>query len=87
VCDGSWAHYVLPLSRKGVSLFLEREDGLRSASTVKELWDLVWKKEQWMSMIFKVAVYLIKNYNVEAMVLQLIAARFLEAKQNKDELS
>ena len=70
-----------------MSHFLEREDGLRSVSMVKELLDLVWRKEQWMSVIFKTAAYLMKKYNVEAMFLQLIVARFLEAKQNKDKLN
>ena len=77
--DGSCAYFCFPLSRKGVCIFLEREDGLRSASTVKEILDLVWKEEQRMSMIFKVVVYLIKKYNAEAIFLQLIATRFLEA--------
>ena len=70
-----------------MSIFLEREDGLRSTSTVKELLDLVWKKDQWRFVIFQVLVYSIKKYNVEAMFVQLIAARFLEAKQNKNNVA
>ena len=40
-----------------------------------------------MFVIFQVPVYPIKKYNVEAMFLQIIAARFLEAKQNKNKVT
>ena len=41
VFDRWRGHYFHPLSRKGVSLFLEREDGLRKATPLKEILDLV----------------------------------------------
>ena len=44
--------------------------------------DLVWEKEYWTNCIFDLKVYKTNQTNIEAMFLQLLAARFIVAKQH-----
>ena len=84
VCTGDHDKLFLPVLKDGVSLFLTRERGIQNATSVDQLISLVWKNKQWTERIFNSKVYLTRKYHVEAMLLQLIAARFLVAVCDED---
>ena len=84
ICLGEYDEFFLPLSKEGVISFFQREDGLRDLATEQGLLNLVWKNEYWTTRIFDQKVYQTHKYNIEAMFLQLLAARFIAAKCTDD---
>ena len=74
----------LPLSKEGVTAFLEPEDGLRLPATTAGLINLVWKNEYWTQRIFDLKVYKTSKTKIEAIFLQLLAVRFIAAKCKDD---
>ena len=49
-----------------------------------DLLDLVWQNEEWIKSIFDVAKSTVTNYNVEAMVMQLLAAGLMDIRRRDD---
>ena len=86
VCTGEHDETFLPVSKQGVSLFLTREKGIQNATSVDQLISLVWKNDHWTKRIFDLKVYQTRKYHVEAMLLQLIAVRFLVAQCDDDAI-
>ena len=86
ICTGDYQTLFKPLCRAGVTMFLEREDGLRGPASVGTLVSLVWKNPFWTTTIFDVKMYKTAKYHIEAMFLQLIAAQFLVAVAVDGEL-
>ena len=86
ICSGDYDELFLPISKEGVISFLQRSDGLRGGATVDGLLALVWKNDYWTPRIFDQKQYLLSKYHIEAMFLQLIAARFISAHCVDNEL-
>ena len=86
VCASTFLDTFLPVSKPGVTLFLQSDSGLRDKATVTLL-SLVWKNKHWTHQIFRNKLYQIKRVNVEAFFLQLITANSLKAGVDRDKES
>ncbi len=64
----------------------EVRDVLPVKATLNNICDLIWNQRHWMECMFDRGHMTINKYNVEAFLLQLIAAGFLEAVKHKGEL-
>ncbi len=80
----SWIHYFRPIWKEDVISFLKNNGKLPFDATYNNLVGLVWKDDYWTKEIFGIAsVY---KYHVEAMFLQLIAARLVAAEMFEGKL-
>ena len=78
--EKGWGHYFLPVRREGVLELLTHSGRFPCNATYDSLLDIVWsndKREHWIKRIFDEPTSKVCKYNVEAMMLQLIAARFI----------
>jgi len=76
-----WCNNFMPVSRYGLSIFFRRETNICQEATYDNLIKLVWDNETWIEQIFDKKKGTINKYNVEAMLLQLIAADILDARR------
>ena len=83
ICLDDWVELFVPLSKEGMTAWLQREDRLRLPVTTDGLSNLVWK---WVLdyPIVDLKVYKTNKTNVEAMILQLLAAQFIATKDKSD---
>jgi len=92
ICDRSWYKQHRPVSKKWLIKYFQSRDfykfmPLSMKDNTDALTNLLWKgDETWISNIFKVAKKSLKKYNVECLMMSLIAAEIItwNVKQNRD---
>jgi hypothetical protein len=87
VCACTFHDTFFPVSKPGVTQFLQSERGLHENATTNGLLALVWKNKHWTHQIFRKKMYQVKRTNIEAFFLQLIAADFMRADVDRDKKS
>ena len=82
ICTGKWHGQFLPVRKEAVYQWLDFvRDTLPVKATVDNLFGLLWKQTEWVNAIFDKGESTVKKYNVEAFLLQLIAAKFITARK------
>ena len=87
MCNGEWGDNFLRVRKEGVLRWFdsgEVRDTFPMKATVKNLMDLLWKKEACTNGIFDLAVSTVNKYNVEAFFLQLIGLKFIAIEKRRD---
>ena len=67
-------------------LFLKLSEEMPCDATMENLMKQVWGQEHWMKAIFDRVQSSVRKYNVEAMFLQLIAARLIGIEKRNSKL-
>ena len=80
VCTKEWHRYFLPVYRDSVSYFLDSSIVMESMplkATRDSLPNLLWNSTDWISKIVDKSKSSVARYNVESLMLQLIAKEFI----------
>ena len=87
ICSGDFSSTFLPVNQDGVRSFLERCDVFRGGKANADgLIACIWKSDALAKSVFGLQLASIHKYNIEAMFLQLLATRLIEAVVKNGEL-
>ena len=77
ICDGKWEKYFRPVRKDGIVAWLQNSQSFPCNANSNDLIDTIWKHDYWIKAIFDRTKKTICKYNVEALLLQMVAAKLI----------